>query len=98
MQINQYAVYIITNKANTVFYTGVTGELQIRILQHKRKEYKGFSARFNCNKLGYFELFQWIQDAIDREKQIKAGSRQKKIDLIVSVNSSWSDMSDGWYD
>lgn len=98
MQINQYAVYIVTNKANTVFYTGVTSELKERILQHKRKEYKGFTAKFNCDKLVYFKLFQWIQDAIDREKQIKAGSRQKKIDLIVGSNPSWSDLSDGWYD
>lgn len=98
MQINQYAVYIVTNKANTVFYTGVTSELQERTLQHKTKVYPGFSARFNCNKLVHFELFQWIQDAIAREKQIKAGSRQKKIDLIVGSNPPWSDLSDGWYD
>lgn len=98
MQINEYAIYIISNKVNTVFYTGVTSDLQGRILQHKQKAYKGFSAKYDCNKLVYFEQFQWIQDAIDREKQLKAGSRQKKIDLIVSTNPSWQDLSDGWYD
>jgi len=98
MQINQYAIYIITNKANTVFYIGVTSDLQTRILQHKNKEYSGFSAKFNCDKLVYFEQYQWIKDAIAREKQLKAGSRQKKIDLIVGSNPSWSDLSNGWYD
>jgi putative endonuclease len=98
MQINQYAVYIITNKAKTVFYIGVTSDLQIRVLQHKKKEYIGFSAKFNCDKLVYFEQYQWIQDAIAREKQLKAGSRQKKIDLIVDSYPSWNDLSDGWCD
>jgi putative endonuclease len=98
MKIHDYAVYIITNKANTVFYIGVTSNLQERILQHKEKIFKGFTARYECNKLVYFEEFQWIQDAIAREKQLKAGSRQKKIDLIVRDNPSWSDLSEGWYD
>jgi len=98
MKIHDYAVYIITNKANTVFYIGVTRDLQGRILQHKYKEYNGFSAKYNCNKLVYYEEFQWIQDAIEREKQLKAGSRQKKIDLILRDNPSWTDLSEGWYD
>jgi putative endonuclease len=98
MQINQYSVYIITNKANTVFYVGVTSELEIRILKHKQKAYDSFSAKFNCNKLVYFENFQWVQDAIAREKQLKAGSRKKKIELIVSTNPAWEDLSNGWYD
>ncbi|MBL4678390.1 MAG: GIY-YIG nuclease family protein [Mucilaginibacter sp.] len=72
MQINEFAVYITTNKVNTVFYTGVTSDLSGRILQHKQKIFKGFTAKYDCHKLVYFEQFQWIQDAIDREKQIKA--------------------------
>jgi len=98
MKIHSYAVYIITNKVNTVFYIGVTSDLQGRIWEHKQKVYKGFSAKYECNKLVYFEEFQWIQDAIEREKQLKAGSRQKKIDLIIQDNPSWSALSGGWYD
>lgn len=97
MKTHDYAVYIITNKANTVFYIGVTGNLLERILQHKYKEHNGFSAKYNCNKLVYYEEFQWIQDAIEREKQLKAGSKQKKIDLIIRDNPSWSDLSEDWY-
>jgi len=69
-----------------------------RIWEHKNKIYQGFSAKYNCSKLVYYEEFQWIQDAIDREKQLKAGSRQKKIDLIISDNMQWQDLSEGWYD
>jgi putative endonuclease len=98
MKIHKYYVYILTNKSNTVLYVGVTSNLEGRIYDRKHKVYKGFSAKYNCNKLIYFEEYQWIQDAIAREKQLKAGSRQKKIDLIVADNPSWSDLSDGWYD
>ena len=98
MQINEYAVYIITNKNNTVLYIGVTSDLQGRILQHKRKILKGFTAKYECNKLVYFEQFQWVDDAIAREKQLKAGSRQKKINLIITENPDWKDLSEDWYD
>ena len=95
---HQYYVYIITNQENNVLYIGFTNNLQTRILEHKNKIYKGFSAKYNCNKLVYYEEFQWVKDAIDREKQLKAGSRQKKIDLVISQNKMWQDLSDGWYD
>ncbi|MDB5003423.1 MAG: excinuclease subunit [Mucilaginibacter sp.] len=98
MKIHEYYVYILTNKANTVLYVGVTNDLKNRISEHKLKIYKGFSAKYNCDKLVYYAAFQWIQDAIAREKQLKAGSRQDKIDLIVADNPSWKDLSDGWYD
>ena len=98
MQINEYAVYIITNKNNTVLYNGVTSDLQGRILQHKRKILKGFTAKYECNKLVYFEQYQWVDDAIAREKQLKAGSRQKKINLIITENPDWKDLSEDWYD
>jgi len=99
-QINkhEYAVYILTNKSNTVFYVGVTSDLLGRIYDHKNKVFKGFTEKYGCNKLVYYEEYQWIHDAIDREKQLKAGSRQKKIDLIVATNPSWDDLSAGWYD
>ena len=98
MKIHQYYVYILTNKLNTVLYVGVTNDLVSRVYQHKQKLFKGFSATYNCNKLVYYEEFQWIQDAIAREKQLKAGSRQKKIDLIIENNPTWDDLSTGWYD
>jgi putative endonuclease len=98
MKIHQYYVYIITNKANAVLYIGVTSDLVGRLHQHKLKLYKGFSAQYNCNKLVYFEEYQWIEDAIAREKQLKAGPRQNKIDLIVVNNPTWGDLSVGWYD
>ena len=86
-------IYIITNKNNTTLYIGVTSNLPKRILEHIEKRYQGsFSARYNLNKLVYYEQFQMIGDAIGREKQLKAGSRKTKIDLIESVNPSWLDL------
>mgnify|MGYP000004496984 FL=1 len=86
-------IYIITNKNHTVLYTGVTSNLPKRIKEHQDKRYQGsFSAKYNANKLVYYEAFQMIGDAISREKQIKAGSRAKKIALINSVNAEWNDL------
>ncbi|PTQ99954.1 putative endonuclease [Mucilaginibacter yixingensis] len=96
--IHQYNVYIVTNKAHTVFYVGVTSDLFTRILQHKNKAYPGFTAKYECHKLVYFEDFQWIDQAIAREKQLKGGSRQNKIDLIVNSNPDWKDLSKDWFD
>jgi putative endonuclease len=98
MKVHEYYVYILTNQSNTVLYVGVTNDIQGRTYDHKNKVFKGFTATYNCNKLVYYEEFQWIHDAIAREKQLKAGSRQKKIDLIIADNPSWNDLSDGWYD
>ncbi|MDB5124988.1 MAG: excinuclease subunit [Mucilaginibacter sp.] len=95
---HEYSVYILTNKANTVFYIGVTSDLESRIYEHKHKVFKGFTSRYEVNKLVYYEDFQWIQDAISREKQLKGGSRQKKIDLIVEINPGWSDLSLEWFE
>ncbi len=86
-------IYIITNKNNTTLYVGVTSNLPQRIVQHKEKTYKNsFSARYNLNKLVYYEQFQMIGDAIGREKQLKAGSRAKKIALITTLNPNWEDL------
>ena len=86
-------IYIITNKNHTVLYTGVTSNLPKRIKEHQVKRYQGsFSARYNVNKIVYYEAFQMIGDAISREKQIKAGSRAKKIALINSINAEWNDL------
>ncbi len=86
-------IYIITNKYQTVVYTGVTSNLPRRILDHKEKRNpKSFSARYDVNLLVYYEQFQWIGDAIAREKQKKAGSRETKNDLIRSINPNWEDL------
>lgn len=86
-------VYIITNKKNTTLYIGVTSDLQKRILEHIGKRYaNSFFARYNLNKLVYFEQFQMIGDAIGREKQLKAGSRATKISLIEKDNPEWNDL------
>jgi putative endonuclease len=98
VKTHQYYVYILTNKLNSVLYVGVTSNLEGRIYDHKQKTFKGFTATYNCNKLVYFEEYQWIQDAIAREKQLKAGSRQKKVDLIEAENPLWNDLSESWYD
>lgn len=85
--------YIITNKNNTVLYTGVTSDLGGRIWQHKTKYYpKSFTAKDNCDKIVWYEVFATIVEAIEREKQIKAGSRAKKAALINAVNPQWKDL------
>ncbi|NVM25158.1 MAG: GIY-YIG nuclease family protein, partial [Desulfobacterales bacterium] len=75
----QYYVYIMTNKHNTVLYTGVTNNLKKRVYEHKEKLVEGFTEKYNITKLVYYEVFEDPGNAISREKQIKAGSRQKKI-------------------
>ncbi len=87
-----YYVYIMTNKKNTVLYTGVTNNLRRRVYEHKEKLIKGFTKKYNITKLVYCEVFDRIGDAIIREKQNKGGSRQKKIDLINSINKDWQDL------
>lgn len=90
--MNNYFVYILTNKNNTVLYTGVTNNLHRRIWQHKSKLLKGFTKRYNVTKLVYFEMFADPESAISREKQLKAGSRKKKLELINSFNKEWKDL------
>ena len=86
-------VYIMTNQHHTVLYTGVSSDLVGRVWQHKNKiTKKSFTARYNIDKLVYYEDAGDPEYAIQREKQIKAGSRQKKIDLIESMNPEWRDL------
>jgi putative endonuclease len=82
----------MTNKYNTVIYAGVTNDLQKRVYQHKEKIIEGFTKKYNVNKLVYYEAFDSMEDAIAREKQIKAGSRKKKISLINSINPDFTDL------
>ena len=90
---HQYScVYILTNSHNKVLYTGVTSNLVKRIWDHKHKTHFGFTSKYNVNKLVYYEFFEDIVNAIIREKQIKGGSRQDKVNLINKFNPEWKDM------
>jgi len=88
----QYYVYLMTNSRNTVIYTGVTNDLRKRIYEHKAKSVDGFTKKYRITKLVYYEIFNDIYSALSREKQIKAGSRQKKIELINNMNPKWQDL------
>ena len=90
--MRQPAIYIMTNKRNGTLYTGVTSNLSERVYAHKTNKFKGFTTRYGCKMLVYFESYPRMIDAIDREKQIKAGPRQKKLDLIESINPNWEDL------
>jgi putative endonuclease len=89
-----FCVYIMTNKTNTVLYTGVTSDLKCRIYEHKQKFVDGFTKKYNINKLVYYEIFDNAENAIFREKQIKNGSRKKKINPIDRMNPLWNDLYD----
>ncbi len=85
--------YILTNRNNSVLYAGVTSDLKGRIQKHKTKRYPdSFTARYNVDKLVYYETFDTIGEAIKREKQIKAGSRKKKVQLIEGINPGWVEL------
>jgi predicted GIY-YIG superfamily endonuclease len=88
------AVYMMANKRNGTLYTGVTSYLIKRVYEHKTSVAKGFSARYGCKLLVWYEQYEDMTHAIAREKQIKAGSRGKKIGLIESVNPEWNDLYD----
>ena len=86
-------VYIITNQYNKVLYTGVTSSLRARIWEHKTKFHpKSFTAKYNCNKIVWYETLPTIEEAIEREKQIKGGSRKDKDGLINNINPTWRDL------
>jgi len=88
----QFYVYIMTYKNNKVLYTGITNDLKRRVYEHKEKLVDGFTKKYNVSKLIYYEIFEDPENAILREKKIKAGSRQKKIDLINGMNKEWNDL------
>jgi len=88
----QYYIYIMTNKLDSVLYTGVASDLVKRVYEHKLKLIEGFTKKYNVHKLVYYEVFDDINDAIEREKQIKSGNRQRKIDLVSKKNPAWKDL------
>jgi putative endonuclease len=91
---DQYYVYIMTNRYNSVLYTGVTNNLKQRVYKHKEGKGSKFTGKYNLKKLVFFEISNDVDAAISREKQIKAGSRNKKIDLINQMNPDWNDLYD----
>ncbi len=86
------AVYIMANKRNGTLYTGVTSNLVKRVYEHKNEITKGFAARYGCKMLVYYESLEKMPIAINREKQIKSGSRKKKLALIENMNPDWKDL------
>ena len=89
-----YYVYIMTNKYNKVLYTGVTNNLIRRVYEHKYKLIEGFTAKYNVDKLVYYDSTESIISAIEKEKQIKGWTKQKKINIIDSMNPEWKDLYD----
>ena len=87
----------MTNKKNKVLYTGMTNNLERRVFEHKNKLIKGFTSKYNCTKLVYFEETDDVGVAISREKQIKAGSRAEKNRLVDVENSDWKDLAKDWF-
>jgi putative endonuclease len=95
MTDNKYWVYIVASSAGTL-YIGMTDNLYVRIMQHKSGEIEGFSSKYHCNRLVYWESFDEVLKAIDREKQLKGWRRSKKIALIEFKNPRWEDLSEKW--
>lgn len=87
-----YFVYVLTNNVNKVLYVGVTNDLCRRVREHKTKAYSGFTARYRVEKLVYYEVFDSIFDAIAREKQLKGGSRERKMELVTAGNPHWVEL------
>lgn len=92
-----YFTYVRASRSHTI-YIGVTGDLHRRVFQHKWREHDGFTARYNCDRLVWFERHQEAHLAIAREKELKGWRRAKKIVLIESLNPAWADLSRDWYD
>jgi len=92
MARKQYYVYIMTNQRNTALYTGVTNDLIRRAYEHREKLVDGFTKKYNLTRLVYYEVFENVEHAISREKQIKGGSRKKKLQLVNAMNGVWKDL------
>lgn len=97
MREGVYCTYIMASRSHTL-YIGVTGDLYKRVFQHKWREHDGFTARYNCDRLVWFERYADVLEAIDREKELKGWLREKKVTLIEAANPTWQDLSRNWYD
>jgi putative endonuclease len=98
MRDHNYFVYIVTNKNKTVLYIGVTNDLQRRIYEHENELLLGFTQKYNCHFLVYYEHFQNIEDAITREKELKKWRREKKENLIIESNPEWRFLNNEIYE
>ncbi len=96
--MKQYYIYFLTNKNNNVLYIGVTGDLVKRIWEHRNKLIDGFTKKYNCTKLVYYEHTESINSAIEREKQLKGWLRKKKNGLVEKINPKWEDLSKEFLD
>jgi len=96
--VHQYYVYILASKIRGTLYVGMTNDLQRRVYEHKTGIKKGFTEKYGVNKLVYFETFQQVEEAIEREKNIKKWKRDWKIQLIERNNKKWLDLSRDWFD
>ena len=92
---HHYYVYIVASRTHAL-YCGITNSIQRRAAEHREADTPGFTATYQCNRLVWFEHYQYVRNAIDREKQIKHWSRAKKISLIEQTNPSWADLSEAW--
>ncbi len=97
MHEGSYFTYIMASRSRTL-YIGVTGDLHKRVVEHKWREHDGFTEKYNCDRLIWFEGHQDVTAAIAREKQLKGWRREKKIALIEKMNAAWVDLSKDWYD
>ena len=93
---NTYYIYMMTNYTNKALYTGVTNDLERRVKEHKSGSIPGFTQKYNCKKLVYFESFSNIEEAIRREKLIKEYKREKKNLLVNTINPEWKDLAENW--
>jgi len=90
-----YYTYIVASRSHN-FYVGMTSEIELRIQQHKEGRFEGYSKKYNCDRLVWFERHVYVEDAIRREKQLKGWSRARKIWLIERENAAWTDLSEEW--
>ena len=97
MHQENYYTYIVASRSRTI-YVGMTSDLHSRVFKHKGKHYDGFTAKYNCDRLVWFEAFREVGDAILREKELKGWRREKKLALINGMNPAWVDLARDWYE
>lgn len=95
MRNRVYYTYIVASRTR-ILYVGVTGDIELRIVQHKNKSFEGFTANYKCNRLVWYQRFGDVRSAIAREKQLKGWAREKKLALIKRMNPTWIDLSENW--
>lgn len=92
-----FFLYIMTNKPDGVLYIGITNELERRVREHKNKQIKGFTYKYNLDKLVYFESFETFDEVFSRERRMKKWKREWKVNLIIAKNPDWQDLANDWY-